>query len=245
MRETPRTARHEPDEALELADVPRREVRRLAASLLAPRRRAVLATVRSAGALPLSELAVRVAARERGVPPGDVTPDRYNRVHVSLRHAHVPKLVDAGVLERDREGDLTIVRPTASVRDGDWTEAVEAAVRIDESGEAVATLLAEPRRVRVLSLLREAGPLPLEDVARAVAEAEAADDEPTEGDVTSVAVSLHHSHLPKLAAVGVLEYDSEERRAAVADVPEAFGRARDDSAAVSGEGGTRDRRPRQ
>lgn len=49
----------------------------------------------------LSDLATKVAAWENGVPEHAVSDRQRDRVYVSLYHAHVPKLVDEGVVTFD------------------------------------------------------------------------------------------------------------------------------------------------
>lgn len=49
----------------------------------------------------LTELATKVAAWENDVPGHAVTDDQREAVYVSLYHAHVPKLVDEGVITFD------------------------------------------------------------------------------------------------------------------------------------------------
>jgi hypothetical protein len=77
------------------------------AGLLAhPRRRHVIERLRAFdGPIGLSDLAEEVAVAERGtvsrIPPEDV-----KLVHISLYHSHVPKLVEADVVEYSRESDL-------------------------------------------------------------------------------------------------------------------------------------------
>jgi hypothetical protein len=84
-------------------------------------------------------------------------------------------------------------------------------------------LLANERRQRVFSVLDDQqAPVTLETIAREVTECEAALANPgTDGprgvrtspeDVQRVRVSLHHVHLPKMTAFGVLEYDPTTRR---------------------------------
>lgn len=75
---------------------------------LAHRRRRVAIDFlrRRDGPATLSELAAEVAARERegdGECTDGVAPER---VQISLHHVHVPKLVEAGILER--EGDEAV-----------------------------------------------------------------------------------------------------------------------------------------
>lgn len=69
-------------------------------------------------------------------------------------------------------------------------------------------LLASPRRRVILKVLAEqSSTLTLEELATAVATREkgSVDEEVVE----TVAVSLHHAHLPKMARVGVLTYDPD------------------------------------
>lgn len=72
--------------------------------------------------------------------------------------------------------------------------------------DAVFGCLAAPRRRRVLSLMDASGsdPHSVGDLAeRLVADS---DSDATDG--TSVEASLHHVHLPKLDAIGAVEYDA-------------------------------------
>jgi len=69
----------------------------------------------------LTDLATKVAAWEHGVSAADVTDCQRERVYVSLYHAHVPKLVDEGVITFDE----TTERITA----GEHAEQVLAALR--------------------------------------------------------------------------------------------------------------------
>lgn len=54
-------------------------------------------------------------------------------------------------------------------------------------------------------------PVELDDVAAAVAERESGDSLDDES-VQRVALSLHHFHLPKMAAFGVVDYDTDATR---------------------------------
>lgn len=49
------------------------------------------------GAIPLAELADKIASWE-----GEQTKERYEQICLSLVHVHLPKLVDAGVAQYDR-----------------------------------------------------------------------------------------------------------------------------------------------
>jgi len=58
----------------------------------------------------LTDLATKIAAWENDVPEHAVTEDQREEVYVSLYHAHVPKLVDEGVITFD---DVTETITTA------------------------------------------------------------------------------------------------------------------------------------
>lgn len=59
----------------------------------------------------LPDVAEEVASRETGLPVVEITPERIADVYISLYHDHLPRLVDAGLLEYDQERDL--VAPVA------------------------------------------------------------------------------------------------------------------------------------
>ncbi len=74
-------------------------------------------------------------------------------------------------------------------------------------------LLAVERRRTTLEALEDVnGPVDLYDLAAAVAAGEADEPEVDDDTVQRVALSLHHAHLPKMAQLGVVEYDAESTR---------------------------------
>lgn len=71
-------------------------------------------------------------------------------------------------------------------------------------------ILASDRRRVVLDVLEtRCGPLDLDEVAALVAAEEHDFGNPTDETVERTAVSLHHVHLPKLEAAGVVRYDAD------------------------------------
>lgn len=73
-------------------------------------------------------------------------------------------------------------------------------------------LLADSLRRRTLRALdADEGPTALADLAERVADERAAD---------AVAVQLHHNHLPKLAAYGLVTYDADANEVVAGTVPE-------------------------
>lgn len=88
----------------------------------------------------------------------------------------------------------------------------------EQSIDASWELLADSRRRIAVSVLAEReSPVALVDLARDVAAREnETDPRDVPADrVESVAVSLHHRHLPKLADHGVVTYDVERKAACI------------------------------
>lgn len=78
----------------------------------------------------------------------------------------------------------------------------------DEHRRTVVELLAEEDRPMGLTLLAESVAVEMRDASLGA---------PAPGDVERAKVELHHHHLPKLDAAGVLDYDYEESRAVPAE----------------------------
>lgn len=73
-------------------------------------------------------------------------------------------------------------------------------------------LAVERRRLVVEVVTEEMVTFDLRELAREVAARESDVDEDDERAVDRVAVTLHHSHLPKMAALDVITYDPEQKR---------------------------------
>lgn len=76
--------------------------------LLAEQRRRLLLEVMRTYAEPLTlpDAAEEVAVRETGRPVPNIPAERVAEIYTSLYHDHLPRLVDAGLLEYDQERDL-------------------------------------------------------------------------------------------------------------------------------------------
>lgn len=89
---------------------------------------------------------------------------------------------------------------------------IEESQRTDDSAEDLYEILASTRRQHVLAVLSEREEaVDLSELATEVAERETGgivDD----GAVEEVRISLHHTHLPKLADVDVIAYRREVNR---------------------------------
>lgn len=69
------------------------------------------------------------------------------------------------------------------------------------------------RRIALTTIASVGTPVELRTLARSVAREEAgsADPDIPEDELENVAISLYHAHLPKLANLGLVEFDARER----------------------------------
>ncbi|WP_306056516.1 DUF7344 domain-containing protein [Natronococcus wangiae] len=73
------------------------------------RRRLLLEVMRTYGEeVTLPDAAEEVAVREDGRKVTELSAERVANVYISLYHDHMPRLVEAGLLEYDQERDLVI-----------------------------------------------------------------------------------------------------------------------------------------
>ncbi|MFC7233875.1 DUF7344 domain-containing protein [Halosegnis marinus] len=101
-------------------------------------------------------------------------------------------------------------------------------------------LLADETRRLSLYVLREHGGMSLADLADVVTGWSAVrrgDGRATADDRRERLVSLHHTHVPKLRAAGVVTYDDETGVVAFASPSEAFDRLLDAALAIETEAG--------
>jgi len=75
----------------------------------------------------------------------------------------------------------------------------------------------ERRRLVLRRLLDRGEPTSVRALAEHVASVEAEEDPPSQGLRQSAYVSLHQTHLPKLDALGVVDYDDEAKTVALAE----------------------------
>lgn len=181
-------------------------------SILAePRQRRVLSILLERSH-PMTErdLSVQVTARETGTDPADISEDAHQSVHVDLHHQCLPKLESGGWIERDHAG-ITAAEPLSV---GDEDSSPPTLQDPDHSSwAAVGALLARPQRQDLVSIVAgRRDQLTLAELATALTErsyaswpAEQCDDEPT------LLSTLHHVDLPKLAEVGLIAYDPDEK----------------------------------
>lgn len=89
-------------------------------------------------------------------------------------------------------------------------EARPSATEQDASLDELFDLLRDDRRRTVLSVLDgRDSPIDVSTLARAVADSR--HDDPSDEAIEDVRVTLHHVHLPKLAAASLVDYDRDAR----------------------------------
>lgn len=88
----------------------------------------------------------------------------------------------------------------------------------EEAKDDLLSTLAHPVRRRALSALEsETGRVAVTDLARRIDDRTPSDG-PTGGDESErLALALHHNHLPRLSAVGLIEYDADRNAVTATD----------------------------
>lgn len=131
-----------------------------------------------------------------------------DRVRTHLHHTHLPKLADAGLVQRDGS-KISLADPSA-MNSAVVRDVLDA--HPDASLDAVCDALADRLRRAALSLLRSADrTLSVGVLASSLPTvAEGMVGGPTEPGVDRrIAVGMHHRDLPKLADAGLVAYDAE------------------------------------
>lgn len=163
------------------------------------------------GPLAADELADRLA-------DGD-GPREERGLRARLHHNYLPKLDDAELVDYDADRGLVSDRDDGRFADlAPTLESFESADR-PVSLDALFDLLAAFRRREALVTLLTHEALSLPDLADEVAVAERG--EPLTridaDDVLEVYLSLYHTHVPKLAGEGLVEYDQDDDYVALTD----------------------------
>lgn len=174
-------------------------------ALARQRRRCVLRVLDRVSRCRPEELATHVVAEELDKPTMDVTRREAADVLATLEHVHLPKLVDAGLLQRDGGAITTTQHPAFQ------DPTIDAIVRTEAPGldEVLHNLGDLRRRVVLTSLYGNDGPMDRTDLAAEVAET-VRGGSGQEVTVDSMRRDLHHVHLPKLARAGLISYDADE-----------------------------------
>lgn len=175
-----------------------------------PRQRRVLSILlNQPQPMTVRDLGVQIAAHETERAPSDVPEEDHQPIRVDLHHRCLPKLEAVGWIERHPEGVIA----AESLPFGDEESSFPDLQDPNYPWEAIGALLARPRRQDVVAIVAgQCHRLTLEGLATELAEyghaswaTERREDEPTLRSL------LHHIDLPKLAEVGLIEYDRDEK----------------------------------
>lgn len=178
------------------------EIDELLATLAHRRRRRALRRLRERGEpVETAALAGTLATDEDGTA-----------VLTELVHRHLPKLADVGLVRWDREAGVVATADHPVYAAPDLDRVLSAG---EEDWSDVLRALADVRRrVVVATLATRDDALDRQTLARHVAAREAGvvPSAPSEEAIDSVAVMLHHVHLPVLADAGLVALEDEAVR---------------------------------
>lgn len=157
------------------------------------------------------DLATLVTAAVADVELVEVTRETRRPIHVELVHKHIPKLADAGLVERDTEAGTVDTTDHPALQDGWFRDLL--AVEPDD-WDHVLTALKSPERRLILAILEEADALDREELARRVAarETNSAPADVPEDAIEETVLALYHVHIPALQQAGMVVYDDGTAR---------------------------------
>ena len=171
------------------------------------RRRAVLQLLRNRTE-PVSneEVAIHLAAGDAEKRLLDVTEDELELWRVSLRQTQFPVLEEAGLIDWDAETDTVTVSSHPALQN----PKLEWLIEMDgvDWDEILGALAHRRRRVALSVLTDYDTTLSRVALARAILEHEPGSETVSDDAVEDCCVTLHHVHLPKLAAAGLISYDA-------------------------------------
>ncbi|WP_254522418.1 DUF7344 domain-containing protein [Natrinema caseinilyticum] len=164
-----------------------------------PRRLRILEALGSRTArLSLSELTTELLGRSTGASNGKGR----HEVRTSLVHNHLPRLEAYDIVDWSADGVALV--DESPVHPADLSAVLELCE--SENAEGLLETLVDPVRMHLLYLL-ETSDRPLS--VQRLADRLGAHDGGQFADPTSARIALHHSHLPAMADVGVINYDHE------------------------------------
>lgn len=170
-------------------------------ALSAPRRRHVLAALRDDEELTLRTLAGRILDTDAA------DDDAVDDVVIDLRHVHLPVLERADLVKWNRNRGLVERTDHPVYRDERFDRILESP---DEAWNDVIECLADEERRQVLSIVAAESQSTSRDELADELDARASDRNPSTLATRESLASLHHVHLPKLAAADLVEYDAKD-----------------------------------
>ncbi|ELY44685.1 DUF7344 domain-containing protein [Natronorubrum sulfidifaciens] len=166
-----------------------------------PRRVRLLAILgASRTQLSVTELTTAIVENE---PFDGSTAHARRDVQTSLRHNHLPRLADHGIITWDGETGVELVAELPVARTT-LTSLLELCER--ENCGRLLEALVHPTRLRLCTMVTDHDrPLSVETLASRLVSHDAA----SPSDPERATLSLYHTHLPLLADAGLLEFDPE------------------------------------
>lgn len=156
---------------------------------------------------PLSEqrLAAYLAADERGTP--SIAETDVGAVRLELVTIHLPALMDARLIERDRESQEIRTTDHPAMTDPRFHQLLS----LESDGlETIFNSLAHEYRRLTLSVLRKSqSALSRRALAREICHHLEDENEPPTEEIDEVETALHHVHLPKLGDAEFIAYVPE------------------------------------
>lgn len=174
------------------------------------RRNALRILEEDGSSMDFGELATAVASDENDVTGSQLTDKQRKRVYVSLYQTHVPLLADTGFVSYDSAGgDVQITSKGHAALE--YLDAVVERIEADDATvDRILDIIRNERRRRVLSqLVSSNGRSDLTALAESIAawENEVDVHELTSSQRKRAYVSLYQAHLPKMADLGIVDYN--------------------------------------
>lgn len=165
-----------------------------------PRRVRLLEILSTDTQFSLTELTTELVERES---PDVSTGRARHDIRVTLAHNHLPRLVAYGLVDWDGDAVELVDEPLLC------PAALSALLETETDEQRLLERVVEPVRLRLLEIVADADDSQsLEDLAATLAPREPN----LPSDTQRAKIALHHSHLPALDDVDVLEYDHEAKR---------------------------------
>lgn len=178
------------------------------------RRRIIRILRGQTGSISEQDLAERLAAMESDSKPEETTSETAEAVLIQLYHIHLPKLVDTGLVEWDRDA-RTVATTDYPMDEIDQLEEI-----ISTNGwGSIASALADSHRREALKIVEsENEPTRCGDLAHELVSLKASGQQ-AETLIENVTVQLHNHHLPKLEEAGLVEYNIDDATVAYRGPP--------------------------
>lgn len=179
-------------------------------SALANERRRLLLVALERNRTPVSvrDLATRVVASQKDKELAAVATEAVEGMRLSLRHADLPRLARADLVEWDREAGTVAPAGHPALRTPLFDRLV--AVEADDWDAVLASLAAQRRRAVLTVLGGRSDPMDETELARWVLARERQAGLSESRSVDDVLATLHHNHLPQLDDAGLVDHDQED-----------------------------------